>query len=452
MSGRSYFRRGGFATRDEACTELATVHKLLEAAQLAVDPATARAAIGTAVHAAIAAGRLLPDVGQVRVRIRRGLPPVQAITVEQWLCTWLDERTDLRPATALSYRSLAETYLVPLLGGLLLEDLRPEHVRAALARITTDAEQTAQHNAERHAAIAETKRAWSRHDTVAARAARAELTSLPGFRRPASLATVQRIRAVLRSALSEAVRRELVAVNVAKLVRIPAPRRARPLEWTPARERAWRETGQRPSPVMVWTPAQTRTFLTWITKHRLHAVFVVLAYTGARRGEACGLRWDDVDLHAREAAIRRQLVQVGSRTIEAPPKTAASIRTVALAPAVTDALTAWRRLQNAERRAAGTAWVDTGLVFTGANGAALNPAAVSDTFKHLVREARLPPIRLHDLRHGAATQALDAGVPAKVVSDMLGHSSITVTLDLYPATTDHALHTAANAIARRLEH
>ncbi|WP_370346571.1 site-specific integrase [Catenulispora sp. MAP5-51] len=174
---------------------------------------------------------------------------------------------------------------------------------------------------------------------------------------------------------------------------------------------------------MVWTPAQTRRFLEHTTGHRLHALFVALAYTGMRRGEVCGLGWEDLDLHAGEADIHRQLLRIGTETIQGPPKTEAGNRPVALARPVTAALRHHRRAQQAERHAAGKAWTETGLVFTNPNGTALNPADVTGLFDRLVRDAALPPIRLHDLRHGAATHALDAGVPVKVVSDMLGHSS-----------------------------
>lgn len=255
----------------------------------------------------------------------------------------------------------------------------------------------------------------------------------------------------MRSALSEAVRRELVTVNAAKLVWLPMPRRARPLEWTPSRIAAWKKTGKRPSPVMVWTPAQTRRFLNRAARHRLSAVFVLLAFTGCRRGEAVGLHWRDVDLRHRKASIRSQLVRVGTETIEGPPKTDAGIRTIALARPVYDALAARRRAQRCEHRACGDDWTQTGLVFTRPDGTGLNPADISDLFDVLVGESGLPPIRLHDLRHGAATHALDAGVPVKVVSDMLGHSSTTVTLDLYATVTDRSRHAAADAIAHRLE-
>ncbi|WP_194908240.1 site-specific integrase [Catenulispora rubra] len=393
----------------------------------------------------------LPDVDRVRERLRRGLTPTVSLWVGQWLTMWLAERTDLRPATRLDYSGLIARHLLPALGDIPLEELRPEQVRAVLAGVGAEAREIRAASQRRRAVIDTARAAWRAHDSAAARAARQQLAALPPFRRPAGASTVQQVRAVLRSALSEAVRRELVTVIVAKLVRLPAPPRARPLEWTPSRVAAWRKTGRRPLPVMAWTPAQTSAFLGCVAGHRLRALFTLLAYTDCRRGEACGLHWIDVDFRRREAAVSTQLCRIGTETVEGPPKTDAGVRTLALAKVLHAALVAQRNAQRVERRAAGVAWIDTGRVFAKPDGSELNPAEVSDVFDRLVRDKGLPPIRLHDLKHGAATDALDAGVPVKVVSDMLGHSSTTVTLDLYATDTDRSRHAAADAIAHRLE-
>ncbi|MFI6344170.1 tyrosine-type recombinase/integrase [Streptomyces sp. NPDC050560] len=101
-----------------------------------------------------------------------------------------------------------------------------------------------------------------------------------------------------------------------------------------------------------------------------------------------------------------------------------------------------------QRIALGPTWANTGLVFTEDDGTPLHPAWVTTQFRQLVREAELPPIRLHDLRHGAATHALSAGVDVKVVQDMLGHSSSTLTRDTYTSVVDGVKHHAAGAVAR----
>lgn len=146
--------------------------------------------------------------------------------------------------------------------------------------------------------------------------------------------------------------------------------------------------------------------------------------------------------------IREQIVQLGWRTETGAPKSDAAERIVALDPATLAVLAAHRRRQRKQRIAQGPKWADTGLVFTGDDGTPLHPAWVTTQFKQLVREAELPPIRLHDLRHGAATHALSAGVDVKVVQDMLGHSSSTLTRDTYTSVVDEVKHHAAGAVAR----
>jgi integrase len=134
---------------------------------------------------------------------------------------------------------------------------------------------------------------------------------------------------------------------------------------------------------MVWTPVQTQAFLNHTARHRLSALFVLLAYTGCRRG----LRWEDIDLITGEAAIHCQLLRIGTQTLQGAPKTDAGIRTLALARPVMKALSDHRRTLAVERSAVGAAWTETHLVFTRPDGSALNPAAVSDLFDRLIHEA-----------------------------------------------------------------
>jgi len=111
-------------------------------------------------------------------------------------------------------------------------------------------------------------------------------------------------------------------------------------------------------------------------------------------------------------------------------------------------LRAHRARQSAERLAWGPTWVESGLVFTRKNGAALHPEYVSRHFERLTRRAGLPPIRLHDLRHGAATLALAGGADLKTVSEMLGHSTITITADTYATVLSEVARHAAESAAR----
>ena len=173
----------------------------------------------------------------------------------------------------------------------------------------------------------------------------------------------------------------------------------------------------------------------------------LVVFTGLRRGEACGLRWSDLDLDAATLTVNQQIVQLGWATQTGRPKSDAGERTIALDTDTVTLLGAHRRRQHKVRLAHGPGWLNTGLVFTDADGGPLHPAHVTTTFQQLIEEHDLPPIRLHDLRHGAATHALAAGVDARVVKETLGHSSTSFTRDTYQSVVDELKHQAAAALA-----
>jgi integrase len=199
---------------------------------------------------------------------------------------------------------------------------------------------------------------------------------------------------------------------------------------------------------MVWTPEQTGQFLDHIHNHRLYALYHLIAYRGPRRGEACGIHDDDINAARHELTIRTQRVQIGWHVEEGQPKTDAGERTLALDPETLRVLHAHQTIRDAEKALCGDQRVDqTGLLFTEPDGTPLHPAKATDTFTTLTTQADLPPIRLHDLRHGAATLALAAGIDIKIVQDMLGHSSHTITADTYTSVLPRIAHHAAQAIA-----
>jgi hypothetical protein len=132
-----------------------------------------------------------------------------------------------------------------------------------------------------------------------------------------------------------------------------------------------------------------------------------------------------------------------------PPKTAASRRTIALDRHTVRALRTHRRRQRAEQRAAGEGWQESGYVFTTADGAPLHPDFLTRRFGRLVQDSGLPPVRLHDLRHGAASLAHCAGADLKTVQEQLGHTSIVLTADTYTSVL-HEQHVKAAAATARL--
>lgn len=145
--------------------------------------------------------------------------------------------------------------------------------------------------------------------------------------------------------------------------------------------------------------------------------------------------------------VAQQIVQMGWDTEITKPKSDAGDRLVPLDAMSVTALKARRRAQNKDRLAAGEDWIDTGLVFTGPDGSPLHPAWVTSQFAILVAEADLPPVRLHDLRHGAATLALASGTDIKVVQEQLGHSSSAITRDTYTSVFDELKHASIDAVA-----
>lgn len=176
--------------------------------------------------------------------------------------------------------------------------------------------------------------------------------------------------------------------------------------------------------------------------NRLAPVVQLVAGTGLRLGEVCALRWSDVDLDRGVLIVYQQAVQIGKELTYSKPKTrSGEDRAVPLAGWVPKLLDSQRRRQVAERLAFGADYLDTPLVFTQPDGSPLRPSSVSRAFTRLVRSSSLPPCRFHDLRHVAATTLLQAGVPMPVVSKILGHSSIQITVDTYRhMTVDPALH------------
>jgi len=445
---RPPLRQGGFATKAAAETDLAAARDLLAIAAHGDPGTTAR--IADAITASLRQTRRLPDPARVRAAVGAGRDPaVKPPTVGEWLEEWLAGRKKLRPGTVRSYTGHIRLYLEPHLGDIPIDRLRVADVAAVFERIE-----------ELNEAVAE------------ARASAGPRRAAVKWRRPVGPATCQRIRATLRSAIGAYMRQHPGALpaNVASLLELPPGGRPRALVWTGERASAWRReldarlaaaraaggrvspvdvwvSAPRPSPVMVWTPAQTTVFLEAAARHRLHALWRLIATRGLRRGEGCGLRRPDTDLAARTAAVRWQITQLGWDFIQGAPKSDAGERTVALDADTAADMSRWRREQDRERDAARGDWGDSGFEFTDEHGRPLNPAHVTGMFHMIAYLAGLPPIRLHDLRHGAATLLLAAGHDMKVVQETLGLSSITIAADTYTSVLPQLARQSAEDVA-----
>ncbi|GAA0284558.1 tyrosine-type recombinase/integrase [Actinomadura nitritigenes] len=398
------------------------------------------------------------------------------MTVAQWLDRWLAGKVDLKSSTLASYREAVELYHKPALGHLRLVDLRAHHASELYAEMMKI----------NRPEFAGEKCSEMMRRLIDARADSSKRTGPAGERlkkhtRPVSPARIKRVHAVLSSAMGSAAKKKYLPHNPVEHVELPRVPRRKPLVWTAARIARWEQTRKAPAAVMVWTPEQTGAFLDYIYEsERLYAMFHLVALRGLRRAEVAGLPWSDVDLDAGILAVRETRPDDDLEVDDT--KSEAGDRTITLDSTTVDILRSWRTHQRSERLAAGPAWVDSALVFTRPDGSPLRPEWISQRLdlllkqyeairrryaedgwdlsriarQHRVSEAKaraaieggpLPPIRLHDLRHGAATLSLTAGVDMKVVSETLGHARSAFTADVYASVVPQVFKAAAEASA-----
>ncbi|MFE3074112.1 tyrosine-type recombinase/integrase [Streptomyces sp. NPDC059247] len=244
-----------------------------------------------------------------------------------------------------------------------------------------------------------------------------------------SAATAKESHRVLRTALTAACREELVTRNVATLVEPPN---------VAARE------------LSPWSLDETLDFLAAARKDPLYAAFVLAIALGFRRGEVVGLRWENVDLDKREIRVRTQRQRVGGEVYEDDPKGRRRKQTLPL-PAICIAPLRWQRLkQAATRERAGEKWTETGYVFTTRTGQPIEPRNLYRSFTLVAKNANLRVVRLHDARHGTATLLTAAGVPPRVVMEILGHSQIAVTMNVYTHVVQDTQREAVSHMDRLL--
>jgi integrase len=198
------------------------------------------------------------------------------------------------------------------------------------------------------------------------------------------------------------------------------------------------------------TVEQARHLLEVIKGERLEAFYVLALTTGLRRGELLGLRWADVDLNSRQLHVRRALQRVGGKLRFVEPKTSTSVRVVVVPKLAVRHLAQHRARQDTERLARGAAWRDHDLVFASSVGTPIKPRNVNRRWDELRERAGLDWLRLHDLRHGCATFMMAAGVPARTIMEVLGHSEIGVTMNTYTHVLAQLREDAADAIDRVL--
>jgi integrase len=310
----------------------------------------------------------------------------------------------LRPTTHAGYAKLLRLHVLPHIGDVPLADITATSLNALYGRLAT--------------------------------------TGSPDGHGALGPATVRHVHVVIGRVLRDAVRDGLLATNAASVATPPKASASRRFE------------------AKTWTADEAQRFLEGARQHkgrdgkigldRLYAAWVLALSAGLRRGELLGLRWQDVDLDRGTLAVRHTLVPVAERgnfhVASSDAKTSAGRRVVDLDAWTVAELRAHRVRQAEERLAKGAAWQDHGLVFTMHDGRAYHPDRFSREFVTRCERNGVPVIRLHDTRHTSATLALAAGIPTKVVSERLGHSSTAITANLYQHVTQTMQREAADKL------
>ncbi|MFJ9761421.1 tyrosine-type recombinase/integrase [Streptomyces sp. NPDC101149] len=345
----------------------------------------------------------------------RGIPVAdRSWTVGAYLTYWIEHVVTprRRPKTVLAYESVVRLYLLPLIGNKRLEQLTPKDVLAMLGRL-------------RQLCLCCARKLDVRRPEEEQCCSRGKCCD-----RRLSVRMVQLVHAVLRNALQNAVREELVSRNVSKLVQVEGPNYARGkgLE-----------------------PAVARGLLVTLKSDRLYAMYLLALTLGLRKGELLGLQWDALDLEKGELVVRRSLQRIKGELVSAAPKTRYSLRTIPLPPFVVDALRDRRQQQAEERDACGAEWLESGHVFTTAVGSPIDPRNLNRHWYAARKRVGLDEYRFHDLRHSFVSLLLDLGVAPHIVREIAGHSDLQVTLGVYAHASTEEKRKALTQLSKLFE-
>jgi len=335
-------------------------------------------------------------------RLDAGAPVKDASsTVGDWLAHWRATSlaaSDRKESTRALYAALCRKHLeAPPFGAIPLDKLRPSDVEAPVLTMRAKTKPAAEDGAEPVRALSDS--------------------------------TIRQTYTVLRAALDGAVRDGLLARNPAGQVKRPGVQRgeARHLD-----------------------ADGVAAVLKAAEMSRYHPALALIASTGLRKGETLALRWDRVDLDAGTLKVAATIGRISGRLVISEPKTARARRTVPLSPSVVAMLRKHRTEQKADRLRAGNQWIDTGLVFTTELGTPVDPRNLLRVIEVASKAAGVEGVGVHTLRHSAAVSWLESGVHIKAVADLLGHSSIAITGDVYGHTSDDTARAAVDGLAGRL--
>lgn len=315
------------------------------------------------------------------------------ITLGEYLENWLLDfvKGAVKPTTFESYSRLIRTYIIPSLGSLTLEKLHATHIQRFYNKMLEDG----------------------------------RTVGNGGL----SSGTIQKLHGILRTALNHAVKWQLVSRNVVILTEPPRIHKKEifPLEIE-----------------------EVKQLLFYAKNDRYYIAFLLAITAGLRRGEILGLRWKDVDLDARTASICKNLVLVNNKPVLQEPKTRRSARLVTLPYVTVQALLEHKQKQDREKLRASITYQDYDLIVATSLGTPVNPRNLIRNFEQILKVAGLPRIRFHDLRHTHATLMLRQGEHPKVISERLGHSNISITMDTYSHVIPNMQFEAVDRFERML--
>lgn len=311
----------------------------------------------------------------LREELKNGLKvTVKKMTFGEWLDKWLEDHIKIgtRLTTYENYSCIVKTHIRPLLGTIRLDKLKTEEIQELL-RLKLNGD----------------------------KAGMGKLSSK----------TVILIHMIINSAIKQAMRSGILTCNVAERVTLPKKVRKE---------------------IHPMSKGQIHQFLAAIANDRMFAAYYLLLATGMRRGELLGLKWSDIDFNNKCLRINRALAKTNTCGAQfSDTKTQRSRRMIPLESEAIQILKRYKQRQTGEKGDLGEAYQDQDMVFCRGDGVPMHPDVFTHRFIKLTKKAGMIGFRVHDLRHTFATIALGDGIHPKIVQEILGHSNINTTLDIY---------------------
>ncbi len=296
------------------------------------------------------------------------------VTLEKYMRDWLRDHITggLSPTSADGYNVNIEKHIIPYIGKIVLSELRPGHIKGLYDKLIAEGRSDGQ-----------------------------------GGLSPASIRYIHRN---LRAALQEALRMRIINENPASLVKLPKVVKYKPT---------------------IYDENEIKKLIEAVRNTDLEISITLDIVCGLRRGELLALRWCDIDLKNKTLTVKNNFVSTTKGTFTRETKTEAGQRIIRIPESIITMLEKHRIRVSENKSKLGEAYIDKDLICCQANGEPYEPKYFSKKFSKFLRIHKLKKLRLHDLRHTNATLMLRYGIPAKIVSQRLGHSSVNVTLDIY---------------------